>query len=248
MNRLSLAGLFFHHRNGRLTDQELATITGPHRLSRAAAQDFHAWSDAYRQRFGQPILPTSAYRTIAGQRNSLITYGSMASPVYDTRRRLVIRTAGPARAATVTDLWGASMHGWGKAVDINRAQSAAGSETQRWLAENGPRFGWHWPAWAQRGHSAFQKHEPWHFEHPSDSPVYRGSAPAPRPEPIPDLPEEDTMLIIQNVDTTMAALVFPTGRWSWIHTAEDLVALRDTGLPYARVADKTFNSLTAGQN
>jgi D-alanyl-D-alanine carboxypeptidase len=52
---------------------------------------------------------------------------------------------------------GTSVHGWGRAIDV------AGDAARRWIQQNGSRYGWHWPSWAQR--KGTKSYEPWHFEH-----------------------------------------------------------------------------------
>lgn len=51
---------------------------------------------------------------------------------------------------------GKSVHGWGRAVDVN------GEEAQAWMRRNGAKYGWIHPEWAKPGGS---NPEAWHFEH-----------------------------------------------------------------------------------
>ena len=56
---------------------------------------------------------------------------------------------------------GTSNHGWGLAVDLCGGAEAFGTPEHDWPVSNGPRFGWHHPAWARVDGS---RPEPWHFE------------------------------------------------------------------------------------
>lgn len=49
---------------------------------------------------------------------------------------------------------GTSVHGWGKAVDVGNGRE--------WIQQNGHRWGWVWPSWAQT--PGTKSYEPWHFE------------------------------------------------------------------------------------
>lgn len=58
---------------------------------------------------------------------------------------------------------GHSNHGWGRAVDFGNGRRvlSCGDTGFEWLQENGIRFGWVHPAWAQCGKAS---REPWHWE------------------------------------------------------------------------------------
>lgn len=83
---------------------------------------------------------------------------------------------------------GTSNHGWGRAIDVRSP------EARRWVQQNGARYGWIWPSWAQPGGS---KPEDWHFEfnpgggasQPNDDHAHGAPQPAqrsaPRPAPAP---------------------------------------------------------------
>jgi LAS superfamily LD-carboxypeptidase LdcB len=59
---------------------------------------------------------------------------------------------------------GTSIHGWGRAVDLQdpTGKMTFDSPGYRWLQANAWRFGFVHPAWAEPGGSA---PEPWHWEH-----------------------------------------------------------------------------------
>jgi hypothetical protein len=58
---------------------------------------------------------------------------------------------------------GTSNHGWGRAIDFGngRRTLTCGDPELQWLEENGARFGWVHPDWAQCGRTT---EEPWHWE------------------------------------------------------------------------------------
>ena len=56
---------------------------------------------------------------------------------------------------------GTSRHGYGVALDLGCGVEQFGTDAHRWMKDNGPRFGWVHPAWAEPGGSM---PEPWHWE------------------------------------------------------------------------------------
>jgi hypothetical protein len=72
-------------------------------------------------------------------------------------------------------LVGTSMHGWGKAADLNGAGGALTFESPayRFLTAQAGRFGWNHPAWAQPGGSTCP--EPWHWEWVGDGGTQQAS-------------------------------------------------------------------------
>lgn len=205
------------HRNGHIPAGSLRPVGAGHLLAPAAAADFTAWSATFAARFGRRIALTSSYRSYAGQVESKRRYGSYAA------------------------IPGTSVHGWGKAIDINRDIAREGSETHAWLVRNGPTFGWHWPEWASNWDPRDGEHEPWHFEHPSDYPVYRAGADSKSEKLTRKVPK---MLILQRDFDGIAALLRSDGSWSLIHSANALTSLTAASVPVAIVDDKTFADAT----
>lgn len=58
---------------------------------------------------------------------------------------------------------GRSNHGWGRAIDFSTGRRVLGCQDAAflWLQENGGRFGWVHPEWAECGRPS---REPWHWE------------------------------------------------------------------------------------
>lgn len=58
---------------------------------------------------------------------------------------------------------GRSNHGWGRAIDFGNGRRVLSCHDSqyRWLQDNGARFGWVHPAWAECGRAT---REPWHWE------------------------------------------------------------------------------------
>lgn len=123
------------HQNGRIPDEALTSIGGGHRLETAAAG---AWSDM--------VAAAAADGITLGLTDSYRSYDAQVS----------VRERKGDQVATATP--GTSVHGWGRAVDAN----VNDRRTLDWLNKNGPRFGWIWPAWAQREGKSY---EPWHREY-----------------------------------------------------------------------------------
>lgn len=126
------------HANGLIPEESLVEIGGGQMLEATAAR---AWQ----------IMVAAAARE--GVDLGLIdTYRSYDDQVRVRRERgHLVATATP----------GTSNHGWGRAVDVSKGPG------RRWIQQNGARFGWIWPEWAQRPGKSY---EDWHFE-------YRGTAP-----------------------------------------------------------------------
>lgn len=57
---------------------------------------------------------------------------------------------------------GTSNHGWGLAIDMCGGVQSFGTAEYRWMAQNGPAFGWVNPNWARPGGG---REEPWHWEY-----------------------------------------------------------------------------------
>ena len=109
-----------------------------HRLRCDAARAFDELSDAYRQRFGQPIAVTDSYR--------------------DYQTQVVLKRRKGRMAATP----GRSNHGWGLAVDLGGGINRFGTAQHEWMRTNAPRFGWVHPSWARPSGSL---PEAWHWEY-----------------------------------------------------------------------------------
>lgn len=127
------------HSNGRIPRNQLVAVRGVHH----SGEGVHYMAPSAAADFqrmvadaakeGVKITLTDSYRD------------------YETQVRL--RDEKGDQVATATP--GTSIHGWGKAIDI-----ATGRE---WVHENGARYGWIWPEWAQR--EGTKSYEPWHAEH-----------------------------------------------------------------------------------
>ena len=118
-------------RNGELPDQLLHPVGGV-RLAADAAQALRSLLElAETQQV--PVIVTDGYRTFDAQ--------------VDLKRRKPLLAATP----------GTSMHGWGRAIDVDLART-----DMAWFHQHAPRFGWELPRWARPEGS---KPEPWHWEY-----------------------------------------------------------------------------------
>ena len=108
------------------------------RLRSDAAAAFDALSKEYVKAFGSKPCVTDAYRSLAEQ--------------IDVRRRKPHLAAIP----------GTSNHGLGQALDLGCGAQNFGTEVDKWLRANAPKYGWVHPSWADPGGS---KPEPWHWEY-----------------------------------------------------------------------------------
>lgn len=121
--------------NGRLAAAMLKKVgQGSHRLYSPAADSFVAMRTAAAAD-GVALKLTDSYRSFDEQ--------------------VAVRAKKGHLVATATP--GTSVHGWGKAIDID----VSDARTLAWLRANGGRYGWQNPAWAQ---PAGKSHEPWHWE------------------------------------------------------------------------------------
>jgi hypothetical protein len=127
------------YRNGQIPASALAhPASAPRALFRPdAAAAFDRMSAAYRARFGRDLAVTDSYRSYAAQ--------------------VSVRERKPGLAARP----GTSNHGLALAADLGGGVERFGTPEHEWVAQNGPRFGWSFPGWAQRGGS---RPEPWHAE------------------------------------------------------------------------------------
>lgn len=123
--------------NGLLSDDELCSIAGDHRLRADAAATYTAMDAAFTAAFGAPLALTDSYRS------------------YDSQVRLYGQKPGLAARP------GTSNHGWGIAVDVFGGVDSYGSAEHAWLVEHGRTYGWINPEWARAGGS---RPEPWHWE------------------------------------------------------------------------------------
>ncbi|GAA1709596.1 hypothetical protein GCM10009809_02430 [Isoptericola hypogeus] len=125
--------------NGTLADHSLCDVWQPgERLRADAAVALSALNEGFKARFGRDLCLVDSYRTLDSQ------YAVKASRGY------------------LAAVPGASMHGWGLAIDLC-SEEYTSSEVYGWLWENGAAYGWENPPWAQRGGSG--NYEPWHFEY-----------------------------------------------------------------------------------
>lgn len=128
--------------NGKVPENALCPVGTEsgfkgHRLFCGAQQMFTQVNAVYKQRFRRDICITDSYRT------------------YEEQVRL--KAEKPSLAATP----GTSNHGYGTAMDLCGGIQNFGTPEHNWLRDNGPRYGWFHPSWAQAGG---KKPEPWHFE------------------------------------------------------------------------------------
>jgi len=131
----------FNNVSGQLDISKLEPLGSEwqgHMLEKDAADAFRQMAADFESHFGKPLDITDSYRPLAVQ------------------ERLKIEK--PTLAATP----GKSDHGWGFAVDSASNINIFDSPEHQWVAENGPKFGWVNPDWAQPGQ---QKVEPWHLEY-----------------------------------------------------------------------------------
>lgn len=123
------------HRNGRIPDGAMTAIGGGHRLMHEAAAAFEAMRTAA-STDGVTIGITDSYRSFEAQVRVREQKGA------------VVATARP----------GTSVHGWGKALDIN----VNDGRVRAWLEANSRAYAWINPPWAKRPGKSF---EPWHYEY-----------------------------------------------------------------------------------
>ncbi len=125
--------------NGRIPVSVLCPLWGTanHHLRADAAFAFNRLSQAYAQRFGEPVCITDSYRD------------------YDTQVLLY------ATKPTLAAVPGTSNHGWGTATDLCGGIEDFGTDTHDWMLVHAPQYGWFHPAWAEPGGS---RPEPWHWE------------------------------------------------------------------------------------
>lgn len=109
-------------------------------LNPVAAKSFIQLSAAFEARFGHSLILTDHYRD------------------YATQVRL--REQKPDLAAVP----GTSNHGWGFAIDAADNIQNDNSKEHMWMEENGPKFGWINPNWAQDDNPDNGAKEPWHWE------------------------------------------------------------------------------------
>lgn len=149
------------HKNGRIPASEMTDIGGGHRLEDSAASAWQRMVEDAKED-GVNLKLTDSYRS------------------YDAQ--VSVRKRKGHKVATATP--GTSIHGWGKAIDV------AGDAARKWIQQNGSKYGWVWPEWAQRkGTKSF---EPWHFEYrpgggssSGSSSSSQGTTQAPAPAPAP---------------------------------------------------------------
>jgi cell wall-associated NlpC family hydrolase len=133
------SGAWGGYPNGLIPMSALCGVgIGQHALRCDAAQGFVQMSRAFARASGRGLCITDSYRTFNAQ--------------VDLYRRK------PALAAVP----GTSNHGWGLAIDMCGGVQSFGSAEYRWMAQNGPAFGWVNPHWARPGGG---REEPWHWEY-----------------------------------------------------------------------------------
>lgn len=135
---------------------------------------------AFEARFGVPLRITDGYRDFAGQ-----VAAKAAKGIY---------------AATP----GTSNHGWGQALDLGSGVQTETSTEYRWMKENGPRFGWFHPGWAEDHNPSNGQQEPWHWEGVYVPPSsYRDVTPT-TPIEEDDMFSDADRLLLQNVENLLA--------------------------------------------
>lgn len=133
------AGAWGGYPNGLIPPSALCGVgIGSHALRCDAAQAFVEMSRAHAAQTGRGLCITDSYRTFTSQ--------------VDLYRRK------PALAAVP----GTSNHGWGVAIDMCGGVESFSSPAYRWMAQNGPSYGWVNPHWARQGGG---REEPWHWEY-----------------------------------------------------------------------------------
>lgn len=133
------AGAWGGYPNGLIPMSALCGVgIGSHALRCDAAQAFVALSRSFQSVAGRGLCITDSYRTFNSQ--------------VDLYRRK------PALAAVP----GTSNHGWGLAIDMCGGVQSFGTAEYRWMAQNGPAYGWVNPHWARPGGG---REEPWHWEY-----------------------------------------------------------------------------------
>jgi LAS superfamily LD-carboxypeptidase LdcB len=110
---------------------------GAYGLEAGAGTRLQALQQAYRQQFGSDLPVLSGGRTYQEQVKLYNDY-----------------KAGRGNLAAKP---GTSVHESGRAVDFGGPAHGYGKQ-QTWLAQNAPKFGWHWAG------KNFSQVEPWHFE------------------------------------------------------------------------------------
>lgn len=126
--------------NGKVPEdnlKELLTVRG-HELRHDAAIMFDLMCVDFLEEFGHPIGLTDSYRP------------------YESQVSLKERKPGLAAEP------GTSNHGWGLAIDMSGQASKWDTPERKWLIDNGWKYGWFSPTWAQKDSS---RPESWHFEY-----------------------------------------------------------------------------------
>ena len=134
--------------NGRLPSSLLITVQPGCVALREDASSLRLMLDAA-TRAGVALGTNECYRSLDGQVRERARFGPCAAPVqYDSQGRPI----------------GTSMHGWGKAVDLDDGVRGLtfSSPAYRWLKGNAAHYGWNHPGWAEPGGSGCD--EPWHWE------------------------------------------------------------------------------------
>ena len=118
---------------------------------------------AYKEHFGYRMKVMDSYR--------LFTDGREETDFQRSYSQVATKIRKPNFAAEP----GYSNHGWGVAMDFDLSPGVEvfanpdasdaekyASDYYVWLTENGPKYGWHNPAWARQGAG---REEPWHWEY-----------------------------------------------------------------------------------
>lgn len=137
-----LANAWGGYQNGQILPAQLCPIaTAPDHEARCdAVEAFADLTASFRLDFGRDIAVTDAYRSYADQVATKISKGTLAATP------------------------GYSNHGWGLAFDLGGGINAYGTRQYAWMKENGSRFGFFHPTWAEPSSPDFTKAEPWHWQ------------------------------------------------------------------------------------
>ena len=125
--------------SGCINSSQLKSVNlGSHKLQKEAADAFIKMYNDMPEDVKSAVKLSDSYRPLKTQCN-IFDWAHFQA----TKKRRKVGTAG-----TPVAFPGRSNHGWGRAIDISPRK------VQKWIKENGPKYGWCWGE---------VKVEPWHF-------------------------------------------------------------------------------------